>query len=366
MRPDLHPACAVFPTPSEKDIQELANDIKHNGLIEPITLTPNGLILDGKVRWSACETAGIEPRTVTYEGDDPIAFVLSKNKHRRHLSVSQKAMTVARLANLQNGSNQYELKKVDHFDKVTHSTKSLAKQSGVASSTIDFARTVLRAGEPHIIAMVDAGEVAAAVAATAVRSTSRNVQAAWTRSDVVREGRKIINAYPSNQQRAAGLSGGHKSRTKPSGQHDIPYKPMVWPTKEELEYPADDAPLSEFNDFFKKYGRTPLHPKAIKEMLDADGLSSSLAISINSTTNDRLPDAEKFFECIDRLLSHMPEPGKTNGGQTDFAGKARKTLAMLEKALPKALALLTALDAKLRDRKADRGEKTPEVRLVLN
>jgi len=59
------------------------------------------------------------------------------------------------------------------------------------------------------------------------------------------------------------------------------------------------------------------------------------------------------------MLKHVPELGKTNGAQTDYAGKARKTLTMLERALPKALALLNALDAGLHARKADKGERHP-------
>jgi hypothetical protein len=37
--------------------------------------------LDGRNRAEACERAGVEPTTVTYDGD-PVLFSLSKNKHR--------------------------------------------------------------------------------------------------------------------------------------------------------------------------------------------------------------------------------------------------------------------------------------------
>jgi hypothetical protein len=63
----------------------------------------------------------------------------------------------------------------------------------------------------------------------------------------------------------------------------------------------------------------------------------------------RWPDADTFFEQISFLLSHVPQSEKTNGMETDFAAKARKTLAQLERELPKALALLLALDAKLKE-----------------
>lgn len=242
--------------------------------------------------------------------------------------------------------------------KKDHSIPELSRHSDVPTSYINYGRTLLAKAEPHIIKMVDEGKINVRAAAEAVRhSSDRLTQASWTVEDVEQAGYAVINGYPSNRPGAPKNKKGSKAATK--GPIDIPYKPMVWPTKEELGYPADDAPLSEFDAFFKKHGRTPLHPKAVKELLDADGLSSSLAISVNSLTNDRHPDVERFFECIDHMLQHVPELGKTNGAQTDFAGKARKTLTMLERALPKALALLNALDAGLHARKADKGERHP-------
>lgn len=361
MRPELHPACAAFPALPESDLQELAEDIRKNGLLEPITLTPDGLLLDGRCRWDGCEIAGIEPRTTVYAGDDPASFVLSKNKHRRHLSKSQMAMVLARMAKLTRG----RVSKTNLLLKEIYSTEHLSKQGDVPVSYINYGKTLLAKAEPHIIKMVDEGGVNVRVAAEAVRhSSDRLTQASWTVEDVEQAGYAVINGYPSNRPGAPkNKKKGGKAATR--GPIDIPYKPMVWPTKEELGYPADDAPLSEFDAFFKKHGRTPLHPKAVKELLDADGLSSSLAISVNSITNDRHPDVERFFECVDHMLKHVPELGKTNGAQTDFASKARKTLAMLERALPKALALLNALDAEMQARKADKGERqAPALHLV--
>src|SRR5262245_55100444 len=163
MRPELHPACAEFPSLPDADLQELAEDIRNNGLLEPIILTADGLLLDGRCRWDACEIVGIEAHTVTYDGNDPVGFVLSKNKHRRHLDKSQIAMITGRLASL-----PPHRPKETQLNKLTSSAEELAKQSGVPLAYINYARTVLRKAEPHIIAMVDAGEVNVRVAAEAV------------------------------------------------------------------------------------------------------------------------------------------------------------------------------------------------------
>ena len=52
-----------------------------------------GLILDGRNRYRACEAAGIEPRFREFDGDDPLA---SLNVHRRSLSESRSARSLVR------------------------------------------------------------------------------------------------------------------------------------------------------------------------------------------------------------------------------------------------------------------------------
>ncbi|MCB1608192.1 MAG: hypothetical protein KDI71_14580 [Xanthomonadales bacterium] len=91
---ELHPLCTFFPRLGRLELASLAEDIKTHGLREPIT-TINGMILDGGNRSRACEMAGVEPRYVEYDGTDPVAFVLSKNLERRHLTPGQRAAIVA-------------------------------------------------------------------------------------------------------------------------------------------------------------------------------------------------------------------------------------------------------------------------------
>lgn len=69
MKYQLHPACAAWPEMSPEALCELAADISANELHEPITMTPDGLLLDGRNRALACELAGVEPATVVYAGD---------------------------------------------------------------------------------------------------------------------------------------------------------------------------------------------------------------------------------------------------------------------------------------------------------
>lgn len=91
---NVHPAAAVFPMLPDDELRALADDITAHGLRHPIVLTPGGDLLDGRNRAAACELAGIEPAYVTHDGD-PIAYVLSANVSRRHMTTGARAMATA-------------------------------------------------------------------------------------------------------------------------------------------------------------------------------------------------------------------------------------------------------------------------------
>ena len=90
----VHPAADVWPMMSDDALQALADDIAENGLQRPIVVDSDGRILDGRNRHAACLIAGVEPTFETYDGD-PVAYVLSANTHRRHMSTGALAMATA-------------------------------------------------------------------------------------------------------------------------------------------------------------------------------------------------------------------------------------------------------------------------------
>jgi ParB-like chromosome segregation protein Spo0J len=91
----VHPAAELFPLLSDDELQELAEDIRTNGLHEPVWLYDDPehgrMLLDGRNRSRACELAGVPVETRLYTGDDPIGFSISQNLQRRHLTTGQKA-----------------------------------------------------------------------------------------------------------------------------------------------------------------------------------------------------------------------------------------------------------------------------------
>jgi len=90
----FHEAANIFPLDDEH-LDELAEDIKQHGLQIPIEQM-DGKIIDGRRRWLACEKAGVRPDIIPVSVEDPIAYVMSLNLHRRHLTVSQAAMCAQR------------------------------------------------------------------------------------------------------------------------------------------------------------------------------------------------------------------------------------------------------------------------------
>lgn len=91
----VHPVADLFPRMTDEELADLAADIKANGLIHPIVVDKDGVLIDGRNRARACEIARIEPTTVLFEGDDPRAYIIASNIARRHMSKGQQAMVVA-------------------------------------------------------------------------------------------------------------------------------------------------------------------------------------------------------------------------------------------------------------------------------
>lgn len=107
---EAHEYANIFPMLSPEKLSELADDIKENGLLDPI-IRYQGKILDGRNRLLACEQSGIRPRFDEFGGDDDAAlsFVMSKNLKRRHLTTGEASLIGARYATLKHGTNRYSV-----------------------------------------------------------------------------------------------------------------------------------------------------------------------------------------------------------------------------------------------------------------
>jgi hypothetical protein len=94
----VFPAADLFPMLRDDELQQLAADIKANGLNNPIviaTIDGEEMLVDGRNRLAACKIAAVEPTTRHLNGEDPTDFVFSQNITRRHLAKGERAMLTA-------------------------------------------------------------------------------------------------------------------------------------------------------------------------------------------------------------------------------------------------------------------------------
>src|SRR4051812_48742255 len=106
----VHPAAEIFPMMSGDELDELAKDIAENGFQQPLIFLA-GQLLDGRNRVAALHRVSNEGRRDELAADimegrssvyfasheDPIAYVVSSNLRRRHLTAEQKRDVITKL-----------------------------------------------------------------------------------------------------------------------------------------------------------------------------------------------------------------------------------------------------------------------------
>lgn len=152
-----HPAADVFPMLVDDELQDLADDIKANGLIDPIVLLPDGRLLDGRNRVAACELADVPIRSRVYDGPDPITYVLSLNMARRHLTPGQRAVVALEVLPLYEAEAEDRRVRLrsgdagtaDLQDEGTESASNAAKATGASGRVVAQAKRIKKHDAEH-------------------------------------------------------------------------------------------------------------------------------------------------------------------------------------------------------------------------
>jgi hypothetical protein len=160
-----HPAANIFPLMQGAAFAALVEDIRKNGLHEPIVMDGSA-ILDGRNRWRACRAARVVPTAVQWDGvGSALDYVVSANLHRRQMSGSQRAMVGARIANMKHGGARRGDQAIKiSLETVEVSCKQAAAIVGSSTALVIRARTILRDGTDEEIAAIESG--AASVSGT--------------------------------------------------------------------------------------------------------------------------------------------------------------------------------------------------------
>jgi N6-adenosine-specific RNA methylase IME4/ParB-like chromosome segregation protein Spo0J len=278
----FHPLANLFPLTEDDELSTLAEDIRANGLREPVVLF-EGQILDGRNRYCACEAAGVACRFEQYTGDDPIGYVISLNLRRRHLDASQRAMVAAKLATMKQGA------RTDLASIEAMSQPRAAELLNVGRASVQRAREVLDHGVPELRQALERGEVsvsAAAVVATESAEAQREIVARGERE--ILHAAKTIRARQAEERLAARMAHHAKlamsvpmpERKYPVVLCDAPWRFEVYGAASGMERAADnhyptlsiqqiaalDIPAAESAVLFL-WATVPMLPQALKVMM---------------------------------------------------------------------------------------------------
>ena len=166
----FHPAANIFPLMEGEEYEEFKTSIQKSGVQNAIVYLGDQII-DGRNRHRVCQELGIgaqakhlDPR----ECPDPVEYVMQQNFHRRHLSVSQRAMAAARARGVY--EQQAKERQGDRTDMVENLPPSsqpeygktrdqVGKALGVSGKSVDHASKVLKQGSAELQQAVDKGEI---------------------------------------------------------------------------------------------------------------------------------------------------------------------------------------------------------------
>lgn len=188
----FHLLANLFPLIEGEDFGELVADIRANGIREEIVLLGEK-ILDGRNRYRAGIAAGLIAPGVFRDGHgallpqfrpflpefdgEPLAFVISRNLHRRHLSESQRALLASKLETYSHGGMRRaepeptagEQDANWHVEAPAVTREQAAGIAKVSPRSVARARRVLDQGAPELVGKVERGEVSVSAAADLAR-----------------------------------------------------------------------------------------------------------------------------------------------------------------------------------------------------
>jgi ParB-like chromosome segregation protein Spo0J len=193
----IHPAAEIFPMMGDEEFAEFKKDVETYGVKEFGTLY-RGQVLDGRNRYKACQELGIEMTFCEIEDTkdfDPVAYALSHNLHRRHLTESQRAMVAGKLATMKHGGDR----KSDQEPNL--SLEKASSMLSVSKGSAKNAKKVIANGAVEVQQAVEQGSLPVSVASELVKAVPDKQQ----QTEIVSKGtdavRQAVKEKPLAQKR---------------------------------------------------------------------------------------------------------------------------------------------------------------------
>lgn len=350
----FHPYADIFPILDGMARDEFVEDIRINGLRDPIVIL-DGRIIDGRNRYLALvdlakggemlgpgwdRRAG-KPLSIedlapdmkwfrSYRDDDgdPLDFIISKNLKRRQLDDNQRAMAAARLATMRRGSNQ-------HSPIGETSQANAAKILNVSKRAVERATVVQKQGAPQLRRAVEQGSLALSTAAT-VASLPVAKQ-----SEVVARGRReILSAAKEingrrQQERREEVRARNAELSLPS---DRKYSVIYADPATEL--PVSDLALDDCVLFV--WTTVPQLAATIEKLLPAWGFTYQSCLCWDMAvagTGDWARDQHELLLIATRGAPPVPEPADVPASvhreaKTEHSSKPKYYLDLIERMTP--------------------------------
>ena len=158
---ERHPLSAAWGDMSEAEYAKMVQNVREHGVIDPVIKTMADQVLDGWYRYRAARDAGKEGLIMSeYTGPDPVDFVISRNRHRRHLTAGQIASCVVKCEEwrergrnwepLVGATQGYSADSAEwvESERITpaRTAQQVADDYGLSVRNVEAAKTIERAG----------------------------------------------------------------------------------------------------------------------------------------------------------------------------------------------------------------------------
>ena len=347
------------------DINELANDIKENGLISPIAVTQDMELLAGWRRLSACKQLGwteIEANVMTVEDAlSKLKIEISENENRKEFTFSERTRWMDILKNELRKvaeENQKKGTSVPHGTQVGRVDEQVGKLTGLGGkNNVYKAEYIIQHATPEMIKALDDEQLSINAAYTALKKANEEKQKEIDRLQSENEDLTSANEmFEADEEAASDKIDSlelelQKWRTRANSFEDM----MDKTDNSELRKAASDAKLQMQDLEEQKIAAEMLAEQRLQEISrektkvqmvvsSFDAYKKEMAEKMSEAANSRSKEYVAGVEMIIALVNHLASVDTSDWSDTERKAvinafnKASSTIQSVTKQLSKSAA----------------------------